>query len=182
MRRIGQNNLRYYTSAMRTIIEHKGLIEVESELGEGTLFRLFLPNVEDSSQKEEESEKLIYGSANILFVDDELANRTTAKDILSNLGYTVYLAENGKEATDLFRRNKNDIDLIILDLIMPVMNGEEAFFKLREIDPNCRIIIISGNVGDTNINELIDKGLCGFLNKPYRIHEMSKMIDKVMNL
>ncbi len=64
---------------------------------------------------------------------------------------------------------------------MPVMNGQEAFFRLREINPQCPILVISGNVGDIDINRLFEQGLNGFLNKPYRMHELSKMINDIMD-
>ena len=97
------------------------------------------------------------------------------------MGYSVITASNGLEALELFEKRHKDIDLVIMDMIMPQMNGRETFIKMKEIDGNAKIIIASGFTKDESLDELITAGLIGILNKPYRDYELSKLIKDALD-
>ena len=117
----------------------------------------------------------------ILVVEDEESLRILLKETLEYLGYNVYQASNGREAVKLYSDIKDKVDLIILDMVMPEMNGEETFYKLREINPDARIILSSGYSVDEKTRELIGKGALGFIQKPYRVNEIEEALKKAFN-
>ena len=121
------------------------------------------------------------GNGQILLVDDEELIRVTGKYSLNEMGYDVLLAGNGIEAVDIFKEKFAEIDLVVMDMIMPEMNGREAFYKMKEIDPNCKIIISSGFTKDDNLKKLKEDGLLGFIQKPFKEYEMSKLISKLIS-
>ncbi|MDA3811485.1 MAG: response regulator [Spirochaetaceae bacterium] len=168
-------------SVYRTIQNHHGAINVYSEMGTGTVFHLYIPCSDEAVNNVQTEESVLAGVGQILIVDDEELIRVTGKYLLEELGYTVLLAENGLEAVEIFKRKNSEIDLVIMDMIMPQMNGSEAFNKLREIDKNCKVIISSGFTKDENLDELKKSGLAGFIQKPFRDYELSKLIAKVLN-
>jgi len=96
------------------------------------------------------------------------------------MGFTVLLAKDGIEAIEIFRKEQDIIDLVIMDMIMPKMNGREAFLKLKEINKNCKVIISSGFMKDENLDLLMKKGLTGFIRKPFNNFELSKILSKTM--
>jgi CheY-like chemotaxis protein len=161
--------------------EHHGCINVNSEEGVGTVFHVMLPLAEEDTlvlgKKEQQS---VRGTGRILFVDDEELIRSSGKFILEELGYEVILAENGRDAVEIFQKRQKEIDLVILDMIMPEMNGTESFYKMREIDPNCKVIISSGFVKNESLDDLHQDGLVGFVNKPFRIAELSYLLSNVL--
>lgn len=163
--------------------EHHGAITVYSEIGNGTVFHIYLPlseQVESQIQLEEDS--IVHGSGTILLIDDEELIRVAARAILTSLGYHVILAENGAEGIATFKDIANDVDLIILDMIMPVMGGREAFTKLRKIRNDIPIIISSGFAKEEDMLELKDQNPNGFLRKPFRKAELAQAVhDAVEN-
>ncbi|MDC7234030.1 MAG: PAS domain-containing protein [Spirochaetales bacterium] len=164
-----------------TIREHQGMITVESEIGSGTTFSIFLPCVNKMANKTNESKSVESGSGTILLVDDEKLNRMVNKDILESLGYEVLLAENGLEAINVFKDKKSEIDIVLMDMIMPEMDGSEAFHEMNHIDESCKVIIASGYTNDQNIDDLLRAGLAGFIQKPYTVSEISKLLTQIQN-
>jgi PAS domain S-box-containing protein len=164
-----------------TIQDHHGIIEVSSEVGSGTTFTILLPCSEESIEQGTEESPLFVGTGTILLVDDEEINRILIKEILETLGYNVLLAQNGLESIDIFSEKHHGINIVLMDMIMPEMNGSEAFYKMKEIDENCQVIISSGYTKDENIEELLQSGLAGFIAKPYTISEISQLLDKINN-
>ncbi len=162
-----------------TIFEHKGEILVQSEIGFGTSFSILLPSTEETTEIKITETAPFLGSGTILLVDDEEINRALNRDILEALGYQVLLAADGLDAINLFRKKHNHIDLVLMDMIMPKMNGTEAFYKMKEIDENCSVIIVSGYTKNENIKKLIENGLSGFMSKPFTISEISRLLDDV---
>jgi PAS domain S-box-containing protein len=163
-----------------TVQEHGGAITVYSEPGAGTVFHIYLPVAEDSVSREIISETLPGGTETILLIDDEELIRITAKGLLESLGYKVLMETNGEDGVKTFIERKEEIDLIILDMIMPVLGGREAFFKLREIDQNVPILIASGFAKEEHMVLLKEKGISGFLQKPFRIAELARKVYKAL--
>jgi nitrogen-specific signal transduction histidine kinase/CheY-like chemotaxis protein len=163
-----------------TVINHHGEIHVYSEEEIGTSFKILLPCTTKKSHTSKVEKTLIKGSGHILLVDDEELIRITGKDMLEYMGYKVITAQNGKEAIDLYIQNQNQIDLIIMDMIMPIMSGKEAFYKIKKINPHCKIIISSGFAKKEQLNLLNSKGLNGFISKPFRDYELSKVVSQVI--
>lgn len=165
------------------IQEHHGEILVKSELGKGTSFYLLFPCFNDQHELNRKKLHRKKGShrGTILLVDDEDLNRTLGAEILEMLGYKVLLAENGGESLELFKEKQVEIDLVILDMIMPDMNGAEVFYQMKEIEENCKVIISSGYTKDENISSLMENGLLDFLQKPYKIDEIKEKISSALN-
>jgi PAS domain S-box-containing protein len=165
-----------------TIKKHHGAIKVYSEEGTGTVFHIYLPNSISEIKKrlKPTEEKFITGKGNILLVDDEDIIRVTGSFMLTKMGYNVISVKNGEEAIKIFQKKHSQIDLVITDMIMPKMNGTETFYKLKEIDKNCKIIISSGFTKDENLKELKKEGLAGFIDKPFRAIELNKLITSIL--
>ncbi len=168
------------SSVYGTIKQHSGAIDVYSKLGIGTSFKIFLPLTKNHYVEYKEAEGIMYGEGNILVVDDEEAMRLTAKAMLENLGYTVSLAENGKDAISLYKQTPNKFDLVILDMIMPVMNGKDCFSVLHEIDKGVRVILSSGFIGEDILDDMKDLGLKGFIRKPYLSGPLSRVVHEAI--
>jgi len=118
--------------------------------------------------------------ARILVIDDEEIIRNVARDILHELGYDTILASSGKEGVKIYADKKDFIDLVILDMIMPEMEGKETFKKLKEINPDVKILISSGYNQDSLPEQVMDSGEAGFIQKPYNINEIAEIIKEVL--
>ena len=105
----------------------------------------------------------------ILLIDDEVLIRKTGQRLLSKLGYSVLLAADGQEALDLYRKKQGDVSLVLLDMIMPGMTGRETFEQLQKINPSVKVLLTSGYDKNDKIDQLIDAGAAGFLQKPYNM-------------
>lgn len=160
---------------------HHGGVMVHSQLGEGTIFYLFLPvesNIE--VQPRVNMEYLRKGSGTILVVDDESIIRLTAKHTLRDMGYDVILAENGRDALAIYEVNREKIDLVILDMVMPKMNGEQTFRAIRELDPDAKVIMASGFTEETEVLRLKKDGLLSFIKKPYRRIDLNRILTDLI--
>lgn len=164
-----------------TVQDHNGAINVYSEKGRGTIFHIYIPCSERVDATFRKNQEVIRGSGTILLVDDEELIRLTGESLLNEMGYTVLVAENGLKGLEVFSRNSRKIDLVVLDMIMPEMNGHEAFFKMKEIDPAVKIIIASGFTKDESLFELQEAGLSGFIRKPFRDFELSRLIADILS-
>ena len=168
----------------RIVKSHRGFVEVFSKYGEGATFKIYLPAAENAvitsrdtaTHKEKRS-----GSETILAVDDENIIIRTITESLGSLGYHVISASDGCEAVKLFVENKSKIDLIILDLMMPAMNGYEAFKEIKAMDPCSKIILCTGYVADDSVQEMLNNGVKGLLKKPYRIEDLSRAVRLVLD-
>ncbi len=164
-----------------TVVEHRGTISIESEVGKGTCVTILLPCSINKVRESVVSQEIPRGKGTILLVDDEYSIRVTGRFILEELGYRVILAEDGTEGVELFSEKKDEIDLVILDMIMPKMNGTEAFLKIKEIRNDVPIILSTGYTTVSNLEELNRRGLEGFIKKPYQTHELSAILTKLLN-
>lgn len=159
-----------------TVTDMHGCITVASEPGVGTIFKLYLPLSDAKSTETAPPEEPVRGTGGILFVDDEEIIRSVGKAILEELGYKVYLAENGVQALEVYAREKKHISLVILDVVMPVMGGKETLMRLKENHPKVRVLISSGFNQEGAVNELLESGARGFIQKPYSMPELCRAV------
>jgi PAS domain S-box-containing protein len=168
----------------RIVKSHRGFVEVFSKYGEGATFKIYLPAAENAvitSRDTATHRDKRSGSETILAVDDENIIIRTITESLGSLGYHVISASDGCEAVKLFVENKSKIDLIILDLMMPAMNGYEAFKEIKAMDPCSKIILCTGYVADDSVQEMLNNGVKGLLKKPYRIEDLSRAVRLVLD-
>jgi two-component system, cell cycle sensor histidine kinase and response regulator CckA len=169
-------------SAYGIIGNHKGIINVYSEIGEGSTFSIYLPISDKEIIKESVALKKIYtGKETILFVDDEEAISQLGRLLLQKLGYNVFSAESGDEAIKIYEKEHEKISLVILDMIMPGMNGGETFDKLKEINPLVKVLLSSGYSINGQAKKILDRGCRGFLQKPFNVAEFSEKLRKILD-
>lgn len=120
--------------------------------------------------------ELATGTGTILLVDDQDLVIDVGKDMLSMLGYTVLIAKNGSEALEVFEQNKNTVDLVVLDYVLPGMSGSEIFDGIKSIRSDARVLISSGYSKDGEAGELLQRGCCGYIQKPFNLLELSLKI------
>ena len=168
-------------SAFGIIKNHKGIIACYSEIGLGTTFNLYLPL--SSSQAIDEhliNEKILTGSEKILLVDDEKVIIEVAEEMLKKIGYHVMTAHSGKEALAIMEKEANGFDLAIIDMIMPGMDGETLFHKIRKRQPNLPVILASGYALNQQAASIMKNDSNGFLQKPFSLSTLSQLIRSVL--
>ena len=163
-----------------TVRQHGGAITAYSEIGRGTSMRIELPLTEARVHGHPPCSDPVHGSGTILLVDDEPVILSTTRGCLTRLGYSVQTAENGAIALELYRKTPETFDLVLLDMIMPVMSGKECFEELREIRPTVNVVLASGFTQEDDLDEMKQNGLRGFISKPYRRGELSRVIHHAM--
>lgn len=162
---------------------HGGIVNVESQVGQGTTFTLLFPRVAGRAQSSLRlrRQRMPRGSESILIIDDEISVCEIARDMLMDLGYTVLVEHDGKAGVDAYRIRQATIDLVILDLNMPLMGGKEALEQLRVMNPNVRVIILTGySKGVVQTPELPDK-VSGFLQKPFQVEDLATKVRDVLD-
>ena len=164
--------------------KHNGHITCESELGRGTTFKMYFPAIKSDVVEIKEdntwTEKMPRGSETILLVDDERALLDIGMEMLGRFGYTTIEAESGEKALEIYRKEKDRIDLIILDLGMPGMGGYKCFKELLLIDPQVKVIISSGYSVAEKVRETLESEAVEFIEKPYRLGEILKKLRYVL--
>jgi two-component system cell cycle sensor histidine kinase/response regulator CckA len=169
-------------SAYGIIKGHKGTINVYSEIGHGTTFTIYLPASEKVSVKETiPSGDILIGSETILIVDDEEAIVTVTTEILEALGYRVLSARNGREAVDLYSARSAEINLVVLDMIMPDISGGEVFAFLKMINPHVKAILSSGYSLNEQASDIMEQGCRAFIQKPFTIQILSQKVREVLD-
>ncbi len=149
---------------------HRGAVEIESEPGQGTTFRVLFPAAEASADAPHSSGGVRgswRGSQTVLVIDDDASVRELAADILSRVGLSVVTAADGREGVELFAQSRERIRLVLLDRTMPVLSGFDVFREIRALDPTARVIMVSGYSEERAAAELREAGLAGFLQKPF---------------
>jgi len=126
------------------------------------------------------SRKLFKGKEKILLVDDEAGTIEVEELMLKELGYKVLAALSGHEALQLYKDNMVDLDLVALDMIMPEMNGKDTYEALKKINPKVKVLLVSGYSLNKQIEELMDRGCNGFIQKPFDIVQLSQKIREVL--
>jgi len=162
---------------------HEGFINCESEPNQGTTFRIYFPVVSTELEEDSEQESAVPqgGSETILLVDDEEFLCDIGSQILTRAGYTVLTATNARDALDLYRNQRSDISLVLLDLIMPGMGGKECFQELVNINPQVRVILSSGFLSDGAVEEARVFGFRGLVEKPYNMRQLLGMVREVLD-
>ncbi|MDI6761883.1 MAG: response regulator [Thermodesulfobacteriota bacterium] len=161
---------------------HNGYINVRSEAGKGATFLTYLPasegKVEEQIKKDEE---VLMGRETVLLVDDEEHVLDVGEKILKTLGYKVLIADRGEKAVELYKTNRDQIDLVILDLIMPQKGGGETFDALREIHSEMKVLLSSGYSMNGQTEEIMRRGCKGFIQKPFSIKELSQKLREILD-
>jgi PAS domain S-box-containing protein len=161
---------------------HGGVVEVFSKINCGTTFNILLPSTSGEVIKEVElKEKPIKGSETILLVDDEAMVIDVGKPMLETLGYQVFVSINGQGAIDMVRRHGAAIDLVILDLIMPDMDGGQVFDHIRNLQPDLPVILSSGYSFDGQASDIIGRGCDGFIQKPFSLSKLSQKVRQILD-
>lgn len=169
-------------SAYGIIKNHGGIITVYSEKGRGTTFNIYLPASEKEAIKQEKlGEGVLKGGETILFVDDEEMIIKTGKELLETLGYKVLIAKSGKEVIEIYRAKNEQIDMVILDTVMPDIGGGEIYNMLKKINPDIKVLLSSGYSMNDEIKEILERGCDGFIQKPFTLKELSRKIRKILD-
>ncbi len=162
---------------------HQGLLTVYSEPGKGATFRLYFPAIFVQVEKEDlkKEEMRLGGGETLLLVDDEPIVREMWGEILAELGYHVLPADGGTEALAVLKERAGNVDLVILDLVMPRMGGRETFDRIRELYPNVIVLVSSGYSENGEARELMTAGADGFIQKPYQIRQVMMKIREMLD-
>lgn len=167
----------------RIIKQHGGYVDVESEIGKGSTFTIYLPASDESvietapviEQTKMEKNKTI------LIIDDEVMLLSLLSEILTDSGYKTYTAENGIEALEIYKKHKDEINLVVSDIDMPKMGGEETFKKIKAINPEVNFIFASGFLEIEKKNEFEKQGVKGFVQKPFKADDILEIFAKLLS-
>jgi PAS domain S-box-containing protein len=169
------------SAVLGTVQQHRGNITVENNPEKGTSFRIHLPLSDSNCTGNVGKEQLAPGLGRILLIDDEPIIQATMSRTLNQLGYQVTVADNGKQGLQQFKEMKGAFDLVILDMVMPEMNGRDCFFGLKKIDPQVRVILSTGYANDQDIQEMRSAGLFATLAKPFSSARLSQVILQALS-
>ncbi len=163
------------------INNHRGMIHVESKLGEGSTFSIFLPRVASAVvNKTEKQAKIRKGSGTVLLVDDEEMIINVGTHMLERIGYKVLLARSGTEALTVYEHHRDQIDLVILDMIMPQLAGGETYDRMKIMNPHVKVLLSSGYSMSGEATEILKRGCNGFIQKPFNMEELSQKIRSII--
>ncbi|MEA3428802.1 MAG: response regulator, partial [Thermodesulfobacteriota bacterium] len=164
---------------------HHGYIMCYSEPGEGATFKIYFPAIEESVVSNglsvDREEEMQGENETILLVDDEGAILDMGRNMLERFGYTAIMAESGEKAIEIYKAQKERIDLVILDLGMPGMGGHKCLKELLKIDPRIKVIVASGYPKIGKVKETVESGASGFIGKPYQIADMLKKVREILD-
>jgi two-component system cell cycle sensor histidine kinase/response regulator CckA len=183
---VGQGTGLGLASSYGIIKNHGGYIAVESEKGRGSTFSVYLPASDTAVDTPVEERgglqvELMRGIETILLVDDEATVLKVGSQLLKRLGYELLEASSGEEAIEKYRANKDTIALVILDMIMPEMGGGSVYDRLKEINPDVKVLLSSGYGIDGQAKEILERGCDGFIQKPFEIRDLSVTIRQLVD-
>jgi len=163
--------------------DHDGNITCQSEVGRGTTFEIYLPALEQSAEpgEVETADELQGGTETILLVDDDDAVRDAVRQMLEPFGYSVRTTADGESALELYGREPDAIDLVILDLIMPGMGGRKCLRRILEMNPSAKVLIVSGHSPGDQVREALESGARGFVGKPYGLSRILREIRNILD-
>ena len=168
-------------SAYGIIQNHDGIIMAESAGGQGATFHIYLPTSEKPVIDEhKDDQKILVGTETILLVDDEEMIIDIGTQVLKKLGYEVLTARHGREAIEVYQQNRQKVAMVVLDLIMPVMGGKETYDRLKEIDPQVKVLLSSGYSLDGQATEVLKRGCDGFIQKPFSMTDLSRKLRQII--
>jgi len=169
-------------SAHGIIKNHGGIINVYSEEGIGTTFNIYLPASDKKViEKKALTEDVLPRNETVLLVDDEEMIVDIGKEMLENMGYKVLTAKDGKKAIDVYKKNQDKIDVVILDMIMPEMGGGDLYDRLKEINPDIKVLLSSGYSINGQAKTILKRGCTGFIQKPFNMKGLSRKIREVLD-
>jgi signal transduction histidine kinase/DNA-binding response OmpR family regulator len=171
------------------IKQHEGYIHVDSEAGHGATFKVYLPVATKVVAEETQAVQLplLGGTETVLVGEDEEALRDLAKDVLEGLGYSVLLAANGEEAIEMFKAQRAQIDMVLLDVVMPRMGGHEAYERIQALSPGVPVIFMTGYSSETvqsrfvKQNRFVEELGAPVLQKPYNVEVLGRKIREVLD-
>jgi PAS domain S-box-containing protein len=170
--------------AAAVVAEHAGWMEVESQVGEGSRFSMFLPRTSDPAPAVPvaavSEPKAVEGKERILVVDDEELVRLVTKAVLAYRGYRIVEAEDGEDALRKYSTGPGSFDLVLMDMHMPKLNGYDALLRIRELNPKARAIVLSGGVHDPEGNFGQMPGVA-FLHKPFENQELLQLVRRMLD-
>lgn len=182
-RNVGKGGGLGLATAYGIIRGHKGVINVYSERGHGTTFNIYLPASDKAVNTDNKyALKPENGQETVLIVDDEEYILDVTKELLECIGYHVMQAKSGEEALEIYRTEKNKIDLLILDMIMPGMSGSDTFDRLKKINPAVKVILASGYSLNGQAIGILDRGCQAFMQKPFGLMDLSMKIRDVLDM
>jgi PAS domain S-box-containing protein len=166
------------------IKQHKGLVNCYSEVGKGTTFRIYLPVIEATGEEEKPVQPVgtpVCGSETILLAEDDASLRKLTRDVLEKFGYTIITAENGEDAVNIFMDNKDKIQLLLFDLIMPRKNGKEAYEEIKKINPYIKTLFLSGYTANlVHKKGILEEGI-NFILKPVSINTLLLKVRETLD-
>ena len=170
-------------SAYGIIKNHDGFIEVSSEVGKGSTFSFYLPATHDEivALQEPSHHKVLEGTETILLIDDEDMIINVGSGMLKKLGYQVMIATSGEKAVDIYKARKEEIDMVILDMVMPGMSGGKTYDAFKEINQNVKVLLSSGYSMSGDAVEILERGCNGFIQKPFDIRQISRKIRDILD-
>jgi len=160
---------------------HQGAIKVYSEPGRGSTFRIMFPAGSMPAElfgREDDNDRQWHGSGTVLLVDDEETVRALGSEMLKVLGYEVVTADDGRQGVEIFKARR-DIGLVLLDLTMPHMDGEQCFRALRQVDPQVKVVMSSGFNEQEVTQKFLGKGISGFVQKPYKLSMLREVLSRI---
>ena len=156
-------------------------VDASSTRGRGSTFAVYLPaSTSPAPHQERRPSKSVRGTETVLLVDDEQIVLDVGKPMLERLGYQVLSAAGGREAIEVYHRQKGKIDLVILDLIMPDLAGGAVFDRLKEIDPEVKVLLASGYSREGQAERILRRGCKGFIQKPFSMEKLSEKIRDIL--